>query len=513
MKKDCGMKIIIQAGGLGSRMKKLTFVKPKSLISTKYMPIILHLFKKYSKDEFIVIGDYKFDALDRYLATFAKDFNYMLIRTAEKGNAAGIKDAVAYIPDNEPFMVIWSDIILSDVFAINEIKNGCQVGIVDFPCSWSLVDGKLEQIEKRCAGVAGVYVFNNKSWFDDFPREGSFTKWLQAKGMPLFPISLMGSIDVGTLEAYNRINSTANRCRPYNKIEFIDGKVVKTGLTDDAVKLIEREIVWYRKMSDYGFESIPKVYETDPLTLEFIDGVNIFLAEPSEEQKKQMLDRLVSALSTMHGYESAPTSAWDIYTEYFKKVIHRLQTIQYALPFGSDKAIKINGEDCLNILYSPHILRRAVLSNLMNIEKYVPIHGDCQLTNTMVDKNGEIYFIDARGYFGKSPVFGDARYDWAKVYYALFGNFDQFNIKNFDLEINNGVNFAIHSGGWEHLTAYFLKSIPVAEANVKEIKLIHAIIWLSLASHAWECFDSMCVAFYNGTWLFNEWLREYGDGN
>jgi hypothetical protein len=129
----------------------------------------------------------------------------------------------------------------------------------------------------------------------------------------------------------------------------------------------------------------------------------------------------------------------------------------------------------------------------------------------MIDKAGNVYFIDARGYFGKSQVFGDARYDWAKVYYAISGNFDQFNIKNFDLEINDGVNFRIRSGGWEHLTEYFLKSIPQDEANIREIKLIHAIIWLSLASHAWEDFDSMCVAFYNGTLLFNEWLEEYGN--
>ncbi|MDR2770294.1 MAG: hypothetical protein LBB08_02485 [Rickettsiales bacterium] len=475
------------------------------------MPIIFHLFKKYPKDEFVIIGDYKFDVLDKYLATFAKDVNYILIRATKKGNAAGINDAVSYIPDNEPFMVIWSDIILSDAFCISEIKNGCQVGVADFPCSWSLIDGKLEQAERQGAGVAGLYVFNNKSWFDDFPCEGSFTKWLQAKGMPLAPLSMTGSIDIGTPEAYDKINSTANRCRPYNKIEFIDGKVIKTGLTFEAVKLIWREAAWYKKMSEYGFGAIPQIYGTDPLTLEYIDGTNMFLAEFSAEQKQQALDRIVSALSQMHSYETAPADAWDIYAEYFTKTIRRLQTIQGALTFGSDRVIKINGKECANVLSDPHLLRNAVLGTLMNIKSYRPIHGDCQLTNTMIGKNGKIYFIDARGYFGKSQVWGDARYDWAKLYYSLSGNFDQFNIKNFKLEINSGADFAIHSGGWEHLTGHFFKSIPAAEANIKEIKLIHAIIWLSLASHAWEDFDSMCVAFYNGTLLFNEWLAEHGD--
>lgn len=505
------MKIIIQAGGLGTRMQGLTSVKPKSLISANYMPIIFHLFKKYPRDEFVIIGDYKFDVLDHYLATFAKDVNYILVRSKEKGNAAGIKEAVSYIPDNEPFMIVWSDIILSDNFAVNEIKEGCQVGVVDFPCSWSLIDGKLENVEKTGFGVAGLYVFNNKSWFDDFPLEGSFTRWLQNKNIPLSPISLMGSIDVGTLEAYNKINSTANRCRPYNKIEFIDGKVVKTGLTEDAKKLINREIVWYKKLAEHGFTDMPKLYDTDPLTMEFIDGTNVFLADLDEKQKEQTLDRIVDGLSKMHGYETAPASAWDLYTEYFKKTIHRLLSIQYALPFAFDETIKINGKECINVLAKPHKLRNAVLKTLMNIKNYCPIHGDCQLTNTMIDKNGKIYFIDARGYFGKSQVLGDPRYDWAKVYYALAGNFDQFNIKKFSLSINDDVNFKINSGGWESLVEHFLNSIPKSEANVKEIKLIHSIIWLSLASHAWEDFDSMCVAFYNGTLLFNEWLEEYDE--
>ncbi len=163
-------------------------------------------------------------------------------------------------------------------------------------------------------------------------------------------------------------------------------------------------------------------------------------------------------------------------------------------------------------MYYPHKLRQAVLDTLMNISFYHPIHGDCQLTNTMIDKNGKIFFIDARGYFGKSQIFGDVRYDWAKVYYALAGNFDQFNIKNFDLNIeDNKVEFNIHSGGWEFLTDYFLSIIPKTEASIKEIKLIHAIIWMSLASHAWEDFDSMCVAFYNGIFLFNDWIKEFGN--
>ncbi|MFR8254240.1 MAG: hypothetical protein ACLVAP_11460 [Parasutterella sp.] len=58
---------------------------------------------------------------------------------------------------------------------------------------------------------------------------------------------------------------------------------------------------------------------------------------------------------------------------------------------------------------------------------------------------------------------------------------------------------------------FFFSQLPTGEGNEKEIELIHSIIWLSMASHAWEDFDSMCVAFYNGTYLFNAWLEKYNE--
>lgn len=85
------------------------------------------------------------------------------------------------------------------------------------------------------------------------------------------------------------------------------------------------------------------------------------------------------------------------------------------------------------------------------------------------------------------------------------GNFDKFNVKDFRLKIlDNEVSFEIKSNGWEHLTQKVLKNMK--NCNVEDIKFIHAIIWLSLASHCWEDYDSMCLAFYNGVHLVSEFV-------
>lgn len=505
------MKIIIQAGGLGTRMKGLTTSKPKAMIPVANKPIIFHLLDwAGDKAEFIVIGDYKYEVLDRYLSTFASNRRIILIKARGKGNVAGIREALEYVPDNEAVMIVWSDLILPDTLKVDGYFAGCQVGVVDFPCSWGVIDGKLQRGNVEKNGVAGLYIFDSKARLETVPQEGSFTTWLSEQSYPMKPLPLTNCKDVGTLQAYQALDNNKYRCRPYNHIEVLEDSVIKTGLTEEAKKLIDREVSWYEKMHEYGFSAVPKLLATNPMKLERIRGQNLFMSALGTDGKRAVFNKILRALRELHSFEEAPASSWDIYHEYFTKTLNRLHSISSALPLSETNEIKINGKECLNILNHTELFRRCVLKTLMNTH-YAPIHGDCQLTNTLADKEGGIYFIDARGYFGKSKILGDVRYDWSKLYYAINGNFDQFNVKNFKFEISNGcVNFSIGSGGWEFLTDELIDSLPPGEGNLKEIRLIHSIIWLSMASHVWEDFDSMCVAFFNGTLLFNEWLSEYG---
>ena len=64
--------IIVQAGGKGTRMEQLTRNKPKALVPVNNLPMLFHLFRRYPDKTFIVIGDYKYTVLERYLETFAE---------------------------------------------------------------------------------------------------------------------------------------------------------------------------------------------------------------------------------------------------------------------------------------------------------------------------------------------------------------------------------------------------------------------------------------------------------
>ena len=499
------MKIIVQAGGKGTRLEYLTHNRPKCLVPVKNRPMIFHLFNKYKDAQFVIIGDYKYDVLERYLKTFAKDVNYKLIKASGTGNICGIKEALEYIPDDEKFLLIWSDLILSEDFKPEQLPDGNYVGILDGSmCSWSFINGKLDKIPSDKYGVAGCFLFENKMSFSDIPENGSFTMWLKNSSLTLKPMDMKNCPEVGTLESLAKFKDTENRCRPYNKMEFTGDTVIKTGLTEEGKKLIDREIVWYKKMNEYGFSAMPRIFCYNPLTMQKIDGVNIFQAKLSSEEKETVFSNLIDSVKLMHSYETVPSSAPDLKTEYYTKTVDRIESIKSAIPFADREYIRINGKECKNILFFKKEFERAVEEKLYKTV-FCPIHGDCTLTNTMIDRDKNVYFIDARGYFGSQKVTGDIRYDWAKLYYSMSGNFDRFNIKDFRLSINDdSVEYKINSGGWEFLTEKLLSSAD--NCNIEEIKFIHSIIWLSLASHCWEDYDSMCLAFYNGTYLVNEHL-------
>ena len=44
------------------------------------------------------------------------------------------------------------------------------------------------------------------------------------------------------------------------------------------------------------------------------------------------------------------------------------------------------------------------------------------------------------------------------------------------------------------------------EVSERQIKILHAIIWLSLTTYAWQDYDSICGAFYNGLYYLEEVL-------
>ncbi len=502
--------IIVQCGGKGTRLGKYTQNRPKALVPLRNRPLIFHLFEKYPDKNFIVIGDYKYDILAKYLEAFAK-VRYIPIRAFDPGNMTGLKPALEMIPDDKGLMIIWSDVLLGDGFDPGTLENGNYVGITDrFSCSWSSENGILDKVTKAGKGVAGCFLFQNRQALANIPASGSFTQWMKANRIPYKEMDMADSVETGTIEALEKLDSFDNRCRPYNRVIVEDEIVIKEGLTPEARELLKREENWYEKLSEYRFEGIPHIHSLKPLTMERIHGDNIFRANIPEERKPFVIQKLIDRLDTMHHLQTGAFNAFDIQKEYYAKTLQRLGTIASCIPFADKPYIIINHKKCRNILFN-RALFQEMTNRLPKDVEFGIIHGDGTFTNTLIDNDENIYYIDPRGYFGNTSLIGDVNYDWAKLYYSIVGRFDQFNVKRFELDIGKDeIEYKISPSGWECYEDFFFSKIK--DCDPYRIRFVHAVIWLSLASHCWEDFDSMCLAFYNGLYLWNELIEEAGNG-
>ena len=109
--------IVVQAGGKGTRLEHLTTNKPKALVPVENLPMIFHLFRKFPDKRFVVIADYHREVLRAYLAAFA-DVEYQVVDAAGSGTCGGVDQALALLPEGEPFMLVWSDLILPAGFEL-----------------------------------------------------------------------------------------------------------------------------------------------------------------------------------------------------------------------------------------------------------------------------------------------------------------------------------------------------------------------------------------------------------
>jgi thiamine kinase-like enzyme len=128
------------------------------------------------------------------------------------------------------------------------------------------------------------------------------------------------------------------------------------------------------------------------------------------------------------------------------------------------------------------------------------IHGDTTFSNMLVDEQSKVWLIDPRGYFGSSLLYGDPMYDWAKLYYSVMGNYDSFNRRQFQLKITDQyIDISIGSNGWEDLESMFIERFST---KISVIRILHALIWLSLSGYVKDDYDSIIASFYNGLfWL------------
>ena len=507
--------IIVQAGGKGTRLGHLTQNKPKCLVSIQGKPLLYHLFSLYPDSTFQIIGDYKSEVLEEYLATVSPKCKFNFIKANGIGTGSGIAQALKNIDDNEDILLLWCDLLLAkDYLNFQDLKlDTPQIGLSrSFPCRWSLNnEGKLVHEASDKSGIAGFFRFPNKSLLSDIPESTEFVRWLSQKNLDFQKVFLDDALELGTTKTYEAAQANQSHTRFFNQLDYESDRVTKRCIDPNYDYLIANECNWYEYVQSHKYAQIPKIYASEPLTLEKIAGYHPFEADCHDlAQIKKILHSAITALKQLHKIEEQPASPECVKSNYINKTLNRVEQVASLINGFDLETITINGLECRNPFHKRYswIFEQAEEYLLTTQGSFRPIHGDPTFSNMLYSNTREeVVLFDPRGHFGNTKIFGDPDYDWAKLYYSVVGNYDAFNRRQFILYDHGLGDYIVYMkpSPYRQIASELTKNL----ANTCRVELLHGLIWLALTSYASDDVDSIRAAFYLGIYYLEKTLTKY----
>jgi glucose-1-phosphate cytidylyltransferase len=106
------MKVVILAGGLGTRLSEYTKTIPKPMVKVDKKPIIFHIMKHYARygfKEFYLAGGYKHEVIKKFFKKKFYDWKVKIIDTGQKTMTGGRLKRLKKFLKDDTFMLTYGD--------------------------------------------------------------------------------------------------------------------------------------------------------------------------------------------------------------------------------------------------------------------------------------------------------------------------------------------------------------------------------------------------------------------
>ncbi len=393
----------------------------------------------------------------------------------------------------------YSEDCISDLWTFFEEKDGKIKTIIDKPSNVSQTSNKL---------FCGIFRFSDQGYLKKCLKESfsAMDKTCSAfyvailqynKKYPLTPIKSNNWYDLGHINNYYN-SKTKVKAREFNHITIDQNRGILRKTSKDKEKIIG-EIEWYLKLPSDIEYCRPRIfsystnYNEPYVEMEYYSYHTIhelFLyGDLKYNQWKSIFEKIAFIRSDFSRYivhNNAISAA--LKEMYLDKTISRLEKLSKHSTFANmfDKPVTVNG-----ISYPPlqciiELLSTSIPEKLCMLDQFTIIHGDLCFTNMLIDDNYSfIKLIDPRGQFGSFDIYGDPRYDLAKLFHSVDGKYD-YIIKNmFNLHFNNStneINFTIDAPQTEFDLFDLMKTVFKDEIGnqLDNIVFIESLLFLSM---------------------------------
>ena len=532
------MDVLILAAGLGSRVSKYTHDSiPKYLINIDNhtgLYYLINYWNKYANNIYLVINSNYNIITKFYISNIFDEDISKKINIINYDTNDGTAYTLNHILNNDlknksikNLLITWCDLFPTKNIDFVNMTNETNIYVMTHgnKCRYGLnEENQIIAKENSDGDVIGIFYFHNYKQFvlGDYCLNKDIVDYIGNIGN-IVNFGLSDILDYGDEDKLLNIvkdryaDTTKFNCRYFNEITMVsEDKILKKSVNDKGREIMVGEKRWYNYMSKYELSIIPKIFNTyDKAILMEYKRDHICLYKFFSEYdmpdypviKNTVLKNVIERISKIHNLEKVSQTKVqflkNLKTEIFDKVYDRKKKIDDFLNYFGDIKM-VNGvmissfdeviDKCKNIITQYYVA--------LDTYDYSIILGDCNFSNILINSAdlSDIVFIDPRGYFGDSFIYGPVDYDYAKLLYAITGydnfNANYFNIKSFD-KTEMSLNFEINPFFYDKavLKKYFNK---VHYAYV-------VIIWLSLAEYnknnIWKCLASYYHGLYLGTLL------------
>jgi aminoglycoside phosphotransferase len=304
--------------------------------------------------------------------------------------------------------------------------------------------------------------------------------------------------------------------RFFNFIELDEKNGIVTKKSQNKDKL-NSEIDWYRSIPQKIKLKTPKIIsyseKQSHIIMEHIQFPTLaevwLYGDANLKDWCKILEELKKVVTEFNG-EIHQVRKQDYYQMYIEKTDKRINELlsknsKFKDLFKNDKIV-INGKVYKNWLN----IKREIfykIDALYNKDDNCLLHGDLCFSNILYDLNNNQYkLIDPRGKWGSS-IFGDIKYDIAKLRHSIIGGYDSINNELFSIEYKKSkINLKVYRPSKYNKISRKFDAWVSRRWNLDDIKLIEGLLFISMLPLHQDNFKKQ-LAFYSiGIQRLNEVL-------
>lgn len=342
-----------------------------------------------------------------------------------------------------------------------------------------------------------------------------------------YPFTILHSqnwFDVGHSDNYSKA-TTSVAARSFNSIEIDEQRGILKKRSENKEKLVN-EIRWYLRIPNKLQYLLPRVYDYSlDLTAPYVSmeyygyhtlHESLVFGDLPLVKWQAIFQKLLFAINDMGKFtvtgerNQFEAALRDIYLQ---KTFDRLDMMRNEPDFHSffEKTITINGKEyrSLNeyIKMLPQLIEKLVVDTF--IGQFNIIHGDLCFANILIEDTYDfIRVIDPRGKFGTFDIYGDARYELAKLMHTLEGKYDFIIEDMFGIDvIGNTIEYHVHKQ-IDNITNVFLDVFRESIDNIQAVRLIEATLFLSMIPLHSDYKQRQFAMLATGIMLLEQVIRE-----